>query len=290
MLIGAVEAGGTKVVLAVGTGPEEIRATARIPTTTPGEVTRAMLEFFASQPPVAAFGVASFGPIRLDRAAPDWGRLLTTPKPGWSGGSFAAPLIERFGVPVAVETDVNAAALAEQRHGAARGANVVVYVTVGTGIGVGVVIDGKPLHGVLHPEFGHIRLVRDPADPFRGACPYHGDCLEGLAAGPAIIARWGESLDRLGDAEQAQVADDLGQGCAAIALAYSPGRIVLGGGVLGTPGLRERVDARMRHWLGGYLHELAPDTIAAPALGDRAGIVGGIEIARDLLAVASSSA
>jgi fructokinase len=290
VLIGAVEAGGTKVVVAVGTGPDDIRATARIPTTTPEEVTRAMLAFFERQPRIAAFGVGSFGPVRLDRAASDWGRLLATPKPGWSGASFAAPLIERFGVPVAVDTDVNVAALAEQRHGAARGATVAAYVTVGTGIGVGVVIDGRPLHGALHPEFGHLRIVRAPNDRFRGTCPYHGDCLEGLAAGPAITARWGASLDRLGDAERAQVADDLGQGCAALALAYSPQRIVLGGGVMQTPGLRDAVDARMRVWLGGYLHELAPDMIAAPALGERAGITGAIDLARDLLAAASSAA
>ena len=290
MLIGAVEAGGTKIMLAVGTGPDDIRATTRIPTTNPDEVARGMLAFFEGQPPVAAFGIGSFGPVRLDRAAPDWGHLLATPKPGWSGASFAAPLVEHFGMPVAIDTDVNAAALAEQRHGAARGARVAAYVTVGTGIGVGVVIDGKPLHGALHPEFGHIRIVRDPNDPFRGVCPYHGDCLEGLAAGPAIFARWGASLDQLGDVELAQIADDLGQGCAALALAYSPQRIVLGGGVMGAPGLREAIDGRMRHWLGGYLRELSPDMIAAPALGDRAGISGAIELARDLLAGASSTA
>jgi fructokinase len=193
-------------------------------------------------------------------------------------------------VPVAIDTDVNAAALGEHRHGAAKGTRVAAYVTIGTGVGVGMIVEGRPLHGALHPEFGHIRLARAADDrDFAGSCRYHGDCFEGLAAGPAILARWGDSLDRLGAAERAQVADYIGQGCAALALALSAQVIVLGGGVTATPGLREAAALRMRHWLGGYLEELAPPLVA-PGLGDRAGIVGALELARDCLAGASSTA
>ena len=234
-----------------------------------------------------SFGVASFGPVRLDRKAPDWGKLLATPKPGWSGASFVTPLVDRFALPVGLDTDVNAAALAEFRLGALRGFPSGAYITVGTGIGAGIVADGVTVHGVLHPEVGHIRVLRrlEGDDDFAGCCPYHGDCLEGLAAGPAIQQRWGESLSRLPLDHIAHnlVADYIGQVCATLVLAFSVGRIVIGGGVSEAPNLRRHIEARTQRWLGGYLNiesVAAGSFIAAPGLGDRSGLAGALLLAQ----------
>ena len=180
-LYGAVEAGGTKVNVAVGTGPNDIIASARIETTTPEATIPVIHSFFeAYRWRLRSFGVASFGPVRLDRAAEDWGRLLTTPKRGWSGASFVHPLIDRFGLPVALETDVNAAALAEHSFGALRDVKSGIYITVGTGVGGGLIADSAVIHGMMHPEIGHLRVLRrlEEDDDFAGCCPYHGDCLE----------------------------------------------------------------------------------------------------------------
>jgi fructokinase len=284
---GAVEAGGTKVNLAVGSGPTHILASARVDTTTPEITIAAMLDFFEPhRATLQSFGVASFGPVRIDRAAPDWGRLLTTPKQGWSGASFVHPLAERFGLPIGLDTDVNAAALAEHRLGALRGIRAGAYITVGTGIGAGLIEDGRTIHGMMHPEVGHIRVlcVLEGDDSFPGCCPYHGDCLEGLAAGRAIQQRWGASLSELPQDHIAHklIADYLGQACATLALTFSTGRIVVGGGVSHTPGLHAAIAARMRHWLGDYLtddHVNAESFIVAPSLGDRAGLVGAMLLA-----------
>jgi len=259
-LLGAIEAGGTKVNIAVGSGANDIVASARVATTTPEATIDAILQFFEPyRAQLRGFGVASFGPVRLDRAAPDWGRLLTTPKAGWSGASFVHALIDRFGLPVELETDVNAAALAECQYGALRGVKSGAYITVGTGIGGGFVSDGAPIHGMMHPEMGHVRVLRGgPGDDvFVGCCPYHGDCLEGLAAGPAIMRRWGAPLSDLppDHVAHALVADYLGQACAMLALTLSTGRIVIGGGVSLSPGLHGTVASRMKHWLGGYLND-----------------------------------
>jgi len=286
---GAVEAGGTKVNVAVGSGPTDIAVSARLDTTTPEVTIAAILEFFEPhRPKLQSFGVASFGPVRIDRAASDWGRLLATPKQGWSGASFVHPLADRFGLPIGLETDVNAAALAEYRLGALRGFSSGAYITVGTGIGGGLIADGRTIHGVMHPEIGHIRVLRvlEGEDDFPGDCPYHGDCLEGLAAGPAIERRWGLSLSRLpqGHVAHSLIADYLGQACATLALTLSTGRIVVGGGVSHTPGLHAAIAARMRYWLGGYLtdKDVSADTfVVAPSLGDRAGLVGAMLLAEE---------
>ena len=288
---GAVEAGGTKVNLAVGSGPTDIVASARVDTTTPEVTIPAILEFFEPhRAKLQSFGVASFGPIRIDRTASDWGRLLATPKQGWSGASIVRPLADRFGLPVGLDTDVSAAALAEHRLGALRGLRSGAYITVGTGIGGGLIADGRAIHGVMHPEIGHIRVLRllDGDDYFAGSCPYHGDCLEGLASGPAIQQRWGSSLSQLPHDHVAQslIADYLGQACATLVLTVSTGRIVVGGGVSHTPGLHAAIAARMRHWLGGYLtdKDVNADTfVIAPSLGDRAGLVGAMLLAQGAL-------
>jgi fructokinase len=286
---GAVEAGGTKVNVAVGSGPTDIVQTARVDTTTPEVTIAEILEFFEPhRAKLQSFGVASFGPVRIDRAAADWGRLLATPKRGWSGASFVHPLTDRFGLPVGLDTDVNAAALAEHRFGALQGISSGAYITVGTGVGGGVIADGSTIHGVMHPEVGHIRVLRllEGDDRFAGHCPYHGDCLEGLASGPAIQQRWGSPLSELPHDHIARklIADYLGQTCATLALMYSVGRVVIGGGVSHTPGLHAAIAVRMRHWLGGYLTDesVNADTfVVAPSLGDRAGIVGAMLLAEE---------
>lgn len=286
-LYGAVEAGGTKINVAIGTSPIDLIETARIPTTSPEETVAAVLRFFETdRHALLGIGIASFGPVRLDRAAPDWGRLLTTPKPGWSGASFAMPLIGALGLPVELDTDVNAAALAEYRYGALRGVPSGVYFTIGTGVGGGAILDGETVRGVLHPEMGHIRIARGREDQeFGGCCPYHGDCLEGLASGPAVQKRWGRSLSELPPDHPAHalVADYIGQACATVALILSTGRIVIGGGVSQAAGLHAAVGQRARHWLNGYLTDpsLADGTfVVPPGLGDRAGLIGAMMLAQ----------
>ena len=184
-LYGGIEAGGTKFVCAVGSGPDDIRAQTQFPTTTPGETLARAIDFFRAQPPnLAAIGIASFGPVDPNPASPTFGYITTTPKPGWAQTDFAGAIRRALDLPVGFDTDVNGAALAEYRWGAAQGLDTFIYLTIGTGLGGGGLINGCPMHGLIHPEMGHIRLPHDwEADPFPGTCPYHGDCLEGLAAG-----------------------------------------------------------------------------------------------------------
>lgn len=210
MILGGVEAGGTKFVCLVGDGEGRILAEQRIPTRGPREtlaeavdaLRRATVETGA----LDAIGVAAFGPLDL-RPGSGHGRLLSTPKPGWSGVDLVSPLRDAFGVPVAIDTDVTAAALAEGRWGAALGLESFAYMTVGTGIGVGVIAGGRPLHGLVHPEFGHVNVPRAPGDDFPGVCPFHADCLEGMASGPAISARWGVPAEDLDGALRERVVE-----------------------------------------------------------------------------------
>ena len=193
-LYGGIEAGGTKFVCAVGTGPDDVRAEARFPTTTPAETLGQALAFFEAQRrphgPLAGLGIASFGPVDPDPASATFGFITSTPKPGWAFADVAGPFRKALGVPVGFDTDVNGAALGEWRWGAGQGLDTLIYLTIGTGVGGGALVGGRLVHGLLHPEMGHIRLPRDPAvDPFPGACPFHGDCFEGLAAGPALEKR-----------------------------------------------------------------------------------------------------
>lgn len=288
----AIEAGGTKFVCAVATADGTLLERVRFPTRDPATTLVEAREFIdaASQRFGAprALGIASFGPLELDPRAAAYGRLLRTPKPGWHDADLRVPFAS-LGIPIALDTDVNAAALAEAHWGAGRGddgtpLDSLCYVTVGTGIGVGAVIAGRPLHGLLHPEVGHIHPRRHPGDAgFAGVCPHHGDCLEGLANGPALVARLGHDL---GDAPDAHPvwdieADYLGQLCAQLALTLSPRRIVLGGGVMQHERLFAPIRTRTRHWLGGYLArdevEGGIDAyIVPPGLGDRSGILGAL--------------
>jgi fructokinase len=284
-LVGAIEMGGTKINLAIGTGPDDIRAEAVIPTTDPASTIRAIIKFLRAHDELNAIGISAFGPVCLDKASPEWGNITTTTKPGWSHTAVATAIAQASGLPVAFDTDVNGAALGEYRWGALKGTQVGIYLTVGTGIGGGVVIDGKPLHGYAHPEMGHIRLKRAVDDTFRGSCPFHGDCLEGLASGPAIAARLGKSLSDVSadDQGRAFVIDSLGQAMASLTLSLSPNRIVIGGGVAKSPGFHADVTDAMVRWLGGYI--AIPDRfIVPPDLGDRAGVSGSIALAQDLIA------
>ena len=288
-LVGAIELGGTKVAVAVGRGPHDLVARTTIPTTDPHETLAAVAAFLdAHGTGIAAIGVASFGPVALDPAAAEWGHITDTTKPYWSQTAIAGPLADAFGVPVAFDTDVNGAAVGEYRFGALKGCASALYLTVGTGVGGGWLIDGRPLHGLLHPEMGHVRIARDPSDGFAGTCPFHRDCLEGLVSGPAILARLGTTLSEVAvdDAGRARVVDDLGQALAGFVLTLSPHRIVIGGGVAKAPGFHAAVAARMRHWLGGYVRAPAlmhGDYVVPPMLGDDAGIAGCIALAHDLI-------
>lgn len=291
-LYGAIEAGGTKFLCAAGYGPAALldRHRESIATGAPAATLAAVTAFFervqAEVGPLAGIGVAAFGPIDLDRRSSTWGCLLETPKSGWSGVSLVAPL-ERFTCPVAVDTDVNSAALAEAQLGAEPGVSSLAYVTVGTGIGGGIVIDGCTLRGMLHPEMGHIRVRRDSRDAgFRGTCPFHGDCLEGLASGPAIVARWGAPVEAWPKDHPGFeiIGGYLGQLAASIALLVSCRRIVFGGGVMSDGRLLPHVRRAADSILNGYLPIDAragglERLIAAPALGPHAGIVGAMLLA-----------
>lgn len=284
-LVGAVELGGTKINVAIGTGPDDIRAEAVIPTTRPETTLAAVIDFLRAHDGLQGIGISSFGPVCLDRASPRWGFITATTKNGWSDTPVAPAIRDATGLAVAFDTDVNGAALGEYRWGALRGTSVGLYLTVGTGIGGGAVIDGRPLHGRIHPEMGHIRVKRADADGFAGTCPFHGDCLEGLASGPAIAARLGRSLSAVepGDPGRGLVIDAIGQALASFTMMLSPDRIVIGGGVAKAPGFHADVTEAALHWIGGYA-DLPAAFVMPPALGDRAGVAGSIALAQDMLA------
>lgn len=287
-LFGCIEAGGTKFVLGVARDPDTVLRIARVATTTPRETCAAAIDFItAARAEWGAFdalGIASFGPVDLDRASPRWGWITDTPKPGWSATDLVGPFARAFDCPVGFDTDVNGAILAESLWGAAVGTDIAVYVTVGTGIGGGALVHDRPVHGSRHPEMGHMlpRRHRDDRD-FPGICPYHGDCLEGLASGPAIAARWGASLSDLAADHPAHdiVAYYLAQLVVAQQALLSPRRIVLGGGVLGTPGLLDRIRQQSARLAGGYFGTDDYATlIVAPGLDDRAGLLGALALAK----------
>ncbi len=289
-LIGAVEAGGTKFVLALARADGAILERERLDTAEAAATLPAMAEWFESvaarHGAIGAFGIASFGPIGIDPARADYGTFTTTPKPGWQGVSFVEALA-RFDVPLAIDTDVNGAALGEFLGGAGQGCSTLAYTTVGTGIGTGVVKHGRLVTGFSHYETGHVLARRDPAiDPFAGVCPYHGDCLEGLASGPAIAKRWGHDLSQA-TAEQIElIAGYLADLAANLVLMHMPDRLVFGGGVLKATGLIESLREQTRAKLGGYISAYDGDLttrIVPPGLGDEAGITGAIELGRQAL-------
>jgi fructokinase len=289
-LYGGIEAGGTKIVCAVGSSPEDVRAEIRFPTSAPAEVFPRAIAFFREQAvrePLAGIGIAAFGPIDPDPRSPTYGFVTTTPKPGWAHTDFVGTIHQALGVPVGFDTDVNVAALGEYRWGAAQGLDTFIYLTVGTGIGGGVMINGQLLHGLMHPEMGHLRVPHDwRTDPFPGCCSYHGDCLEGLCGGPAIEARTKQRGESLGSDHPVWnlVSHYLSLGLADYILTLCPKRIIMGGGVMVQEHLFPRVRAMVQQHLNGYIQvpELttAIDSfIVPPKLGGRAGVLGAIALA-----------
>jgi len=291
-VIAGIELGGTKSVALIAQD-DAIIDMLRIPTGMP-EVTLRVLSDqvarWAQRHPVVALGIGSFGPLGLDRRASDFGRITTTPKPHWSNVDVRGHFAAAFALPIGFDTDVAGAALAEERWGAAGGCRVHVYLTIGTGIGGGIVVDGRPVHGLVHPEFGHIRIRRSAGDSFAGVCPFHGDCLEGLASGPAIAARAGAPAETLAPDHPVwrQVADELAELMAMLILTVSPERILIGGGVgQNHAALLGRTRGTTARLLGGYVAGLTPamldGVIRNPALGDRAGPLGAIALGRQAL-------
>lgn len=285
-LIAGIELGGTKIVCLLARGPDAIEDEVRLPTTTPAETLAAIEAVLDRWRGFAAIGIASFGPVDIDRTSPGWGSITITTKPGWSHTDIARRFGARYAVPVGFHTDVVGAALAEAVWGAARGLNDLAYVTVGTGVGAGLVASGRPLDGMSHAELGHILPARLAGDGFAGACPFHGACVEGLASGPAIAARAGRPAHELAadDPAWASAADALAQLALTLVLTGVPRRIVWGGGVMAQPRLLPLVRVRLGECLGGYL-ALAPladlDSYLVPAaLGGRAGPLGAVLLGR----------
>jgi fructokinase len=287
-LVGGVETGGTWCVCAVGRGPDEIEAQEQFRTAAPEETLERIVSFFREHGPLTAVGVGSFGPVDVNPRSPTWGFVTSTPKPGWQHTAVAPVLRDRLGVPIVFDTDVNAAAIGEHRWGAGSGLESVCYLTVGTGIGAGLVIGGRPLHGLVHPEVGHLRIPHDRGrDPFDGHCPVHGDCWEGLASGPALAARWGCSPADLPDEHPAWEleAEYVALGILSIVTVASPHVVVVGGGVMERAHLIEGVRATLRELVAGYLETplLSGEIdryVVAPALGDAAGVLGAIALAQ----------
>jgi fructokinase len=289
-LVAGIELGGTKCVCILARGPEQIEDRVSLPTTRPDETMAGIERVLDGWGGFAALGIASFGPISIDRHAADYGQITSTPKPGWAGTDVAKRLEARYGVPTAFHTDVVGAALAEARWGAAKGLADVAYATVGTGIGVGVIAGHRPVDGLTHAELGHIRPVRLPGDDWVGSCPYHGACCEGLAAGPALAARTGRKGQEIGadDPVWEGVAHALGQLCHTLVLTGIPRRIVMGGGVMmGNSHLFPRVRSAMTKSLAGYIAlpevQLAETFVVPPALGDNAGPLGAIVLGAQAL-------
>ena len=274
-----VELGGTKCACTLALSHEEILDQRVIPTTAPGETLSAIAAVLGEWD-YRALGIASFGPIDLDSASPTYGRIRNSPKRTWDGIDVVSTLAAVGGGPAALDTDVNGAALAELRWGAGRGHEDLAYVTVGTGIGVGLIVDGRPVHGFGHPELGHLRIARRQGDHWPGVCPYHGDCVEGLASGPAIKARIGRGPD---NPVWESVAWALAQLCQALVYATAPRMILIGGGVAqARPQLLKRTEQLLVESLGGYVY-LPKDGayVRPPGLGPMAGPLGAIALAMD---------
>jgi len=289
MYLGAIEAGGTKFVCAVGDGDGNVYERVTFPTTTPEETFGQVIDFF-KQYDVEAIGIGTFGPVDLHRDSPTYGYITSTPKPHWSNVDFVGAIKKHFPVPIGFDTDVNAAALGEQLWGAAKGNQSCIYITVGTGIGVGAIVEGRLVHGLLHPEMGHIFIRRHPDDEFAGSCPIHGDCLEGLASGPAIEKRWGKKGIELSDRTDVWELEAfyLGQAIAQYILILSPEKVIVGGGVAHQPSLLPLVRQNVLDFLNGYVQHDAilrhiDDYIVRPGLGDNAGICGALALAKQAL-------
>lgn len=291
-LFGGIEGGGTKFNCVVGTSPEDIRREERFPTTTPDETLDKAIRFFkqagADFGKLSALGIACFGPLDPTPASPTFGFILPTTKPHWSNVNVVGAMRSAFDIPIAFDTDVNGAALGEWTWGAAQGLDTFIYLTVGTGVGGGGLVNGKLLHGLLHPEMGHIRLPHDlQRDPYEGWCPFHKDCFEGLASGPAMEARWGQKAETLAPNHPAW---DLEAHYIALALTnfivtLSPQRIIIGGGVMSQSFLFPMIRKKVKELLNNYVQSSAvaaniDEYIVPPALGTRSGMLGAIALAQ----------
>lgn len=287
---GALEAGGTKMVCAVGNEDGKILERISLPTRNPENTMPEMLAFFQGKD-LAGMGIGCFGPVDLDRSSPTYGSILSTPKLSWRN----FPIVQRFedalGVPVGFDTDVNAAALGEAVWGCTRGLSTSIYITVGTGVGVGVIINGKPHHGMMHPEAGHLFMDRRPDDPLeQGVCPYHGNCLEGLASGPAIERRWGRKAQELAGCDAVWELESyyIAQAVCDYIMVLSPERIILGGGVMHQPQMLPLVRREVHRQLHGYLQGKGLDDldhyIVPVSLGDNQGVMGAVKLAMDACA------
>jgi fructokinase len=289
---GGIEAGGTKFNCIIAQDPEHILAESTIPTQTPQETIQEVIQFFKESEAnhgirIDAMGIACFGPVNLDQNDPGYGSITSTPKLQWQNTPLLAQLRTVFDIPFGFDTDVNGAALGEGKWGAGQGLSDFMYVTIGTGIGGGVICNGQPVHGLIHPELGHLLMKHDLAnDPYPGRCPFHGDCLEGLASGPAMTDRWGISTHDMASDHPAWDLEALyiGQAIHNWVVSYSPKRIILGGGVMKKPGLLEMVRQVANESLNGYvdselIKKVNDSYIVSPQLGDRAGSMGAITLA-----------
>jgi fructokinase len=290
MTVAAVELGGTKVLVTIRTAPGETLSPIRLATAAAEPTLEAIVDALkrlqAGRPPFRAIGVASFGPIDVNPASPRYGKMLNTPKPNWAGADLLAPLAKAFRVPLALETDVNAAALGEGPHAAA-GCDDYAYITVGTGVGVGLIVAGKPVHGVGHPEAGHLLVRRRVDDHFPGVCFAHGDCVEGLISGPALESRLGRPPSTLGQDDPLWdlAGDYLAQLCCSLVLTTAPQRIVIGGSIGRRPELLANARSRLFAYLAGYLDRYARledvNTLLVPAALEDSGLVGALRLAED---------
>jgi len=290
-IVGGIEAGGTKFVCAIGRGRDEVYATTTIPTVDPRSTLIQANNFFREQEKewgaLSAVGIGSFGPLDLNPVSPSYGSIVATPKPGWSDTNIGSYFREQFGVPVVIDTDVNIAAFGEWRWGAAQGLDNFVYLTVGTGIGGGGMINGRLMHGMTHPEMGHMRIPREfDRDDYQGSCPYHGNCLEGLACGPAIEKRWGQKPELLPSSHPAWKLEAyyIGMALVNIICILSPQKIILGGGVMQQSHLYPFIQAEVRRCLNGYIQSPLvqsniEDYIVSPSLGSQSGVLGAMAIA-----------
>ncbi len=286
LLLGALEAGGTKMVCAVGTAAGKILDTVSIPTESPEITMPKMVEYFKGKG-ISALGIGCFGPIDLNKNSATYGYITTTPKPGWGNYDIVGEFKKALGVPVGFDTDVNAAELGEAKFGAAKGLKSSIYITIGTGIGVGVMAEDHLLHGMLHPEGGHILLAKRPKDNYAGKCPYHKSCFEGLCAGPAIEERWGKKGVELANKPEVWEleADYIAEALVNYTMLLSPERIILGGGVMKQLQLFPLIRARFAELMNGYIKtaELSKlDSYIVPAgLGGNQGIVGCLMLAEE---------
>jgi len=286
MLYGALEAGGTKMVCAVGDEKGHILERTVIPTHSPAETLPQMIDFYLGHD-IAALGIACFGPIDLNRKSPTYGYITSTPKLEWRDTDIAGEFERKLHIPIGFDTDVNGSLLGEATWGCARGLDNAVYITIGTGVGGGVMSGGKLVHGMLHPELGHMLIPRRAGDDYPGICPYHGDCLEGLVSGPSIEKRYGVKAELLGDRSDVWELEAyyIAEALVNIIMTLSPQKIILGGGVMHQEQLYPLIRSEVERMLAGYI-QAAPledmdSMIVPPSLNDDQGIMGAVRLAME---------